>query len=86
VQLACTLVQGTAAALPIAQGRVAPRLGAGGARGGHGWGSGGDGAKEEAQDDEVTGETEKNGQPWWFLAGEEKEDMGNGQTVMDCRK
>jgi hypothetical protein len=34
----------------------------------------------------VSGETEKNEQPWWFLAGEEKEDMGNGQTVMDFRK
>jgi hypothetical protein len=56
VQPACTCVQGTAAALPIAQGRTAPRLGAGDARGGRGWGSDGDGAEEEAQDDDVTRE------------------------------
>jgi hypothetical protein len=30
--------------------------------------------------------TTEVGRPWWFLAGEEKENMGNDQTVMDSRK
>jgi hypothetical protein len=71
VQPACTFVQGTAAALPIAQGRETPRLGAGGAIGGYRWGSDGDGTEEEAHNDDVTRETRRR--PLWMTSPEKRE-------------
>jgi hypothetical protein len=71
VQPACTFMQGTVAALPIAQGRETPRLGAGGVIGGYRWGSDGDGTEEEAQDDDVTRETRRR--PPWMTSPEKRE-------------